>query len=135
MDASEETPMPIGIVLKGVPPMTPEGSPATILTDGDEATSSSWARSYDLKSLLDSFDPHANGYRIQVNVSLDGTLAGSSKYWVGCDQAQTGNPTRMLFAVEWLGHDGVLFTEGARPTTVCPWVAVGLRADRHQQEG
>lgn len=111
MDASEEAPLPIGIVLKAVPPMTPEGQPDTLVSDADQAVGPDWSRSYDLTTLLAPYDPHANGYRVRVEVRLDGVLAAASAYWLGCGQAQTGNPTRILFAVEWLTNDGILLDE------------------------
>lgn len=106
-----DAPVPVDIELKAVSPTTPEGSPETLVTDSDLATASTWSGSYPLTSALEPFTPHANGYRVRVDVTIDGVLAGSSTYWVGCDEPQTGNPTRILFAVEWLGHDGVLVTE------------------------
>ncbi len=101
----------IDVTIKAVPPMTPEGSPVTLVQQSFSTTATTWTQDFPMDALVAPFTPHSNGYHLRVLVSIDGTLAGSSIYWLGCGQPQTGNPTRILFAVDWQANDGTTSTD------------------------
>jgi hypothetical protein len=108
----------IGVTIKAVPPMTPEGSPVDLVKENFTTSTTEWTHDFPMDALVTPFTPHSNGYHLKVLVSLNGTLAGASTYWLGCGEPQTGNPTRILFAVEWHANDGSMSTDA--PSALLP---------------
>ena len=104
---TETAPVTVGVVVEAVSPTTPEGSPATLVDQQTVVDTASWSTDLVMDGLVAPYPIKANGYHLRVLVSLDGTLAASSVYWLACGAAQDGNPTRILFAVQWQTNDGL----------------------------
>lgn len=102
----QQSPTDVAVKVNAVSPTTPEGSPTTLVDESTSVAASSWSEDLVMDDLLAPFPIKANGYHLRVFVSIDGTLAASGVYWLACGAAQDGNPTRILFAVEWVAADG-----------------------------
>lgn len=111
----------LGVKITAVAPAVPEGSTLDLVTVADTTEATTWSRDFPMDDLVAPLTRHGNGYHLRVNVSIDGVLAGSSVYWLGCDQPQTGNPTRLLFAVQWKTNDGVIHDQAPAAVLAAGW--------------
>jgi LPXTG-motif cell wall-anchored protein len=103
----QQSPTNVGVKVNAVAPTTPEGSPATLVDHSTSVEATSWSEDLVMDDLVAPFPIKANGYHLRVLVSLDGTLAATGVYWLACGAEQSGNPTRILFAVEWVTNEGI----------------------------
>ena len=91
----------IGVSVEVVSPSVPEGSEAVLVDTSDTTAGPTWSTSIPMDDLVPPYERHPNGYHLRLAISIDGTSAGHHTYWLGCDEPQTGHPTRVQFLVEW----------------------------------
>ncbi|MCU0312141.1 MAG: hypothetical protein MUE36_14495 [Acidimicrobiales bacterium] len=106
----------IAVTVDAMGPTVPEGTDATLVDDTATTTATTWDRAYDMTALVEPYEPKPNGYHLRVRVAINGVTAGEATVWLGCGAAQTGSPSRLVFAVAWQAADG----------TVLPAPPVGL---------
>lgn len=110
LPAEPAEPTTVAVTVKAVSPTAPEGSPIGLVDDSDTTTATTWSHDYVMDALVAPLPVAANGYRLKVTVAVNGTSLGSGTYWLACGASQDGNPTRILFAVEWVTADGTTLT-------------------------
>ncbi len=108
----------IDVRITAVPPAVPEGSPLDLVSESFTTDVSSWTQDFPLDDLVAPLTRAGNGYHLRVRVTINGTLAGSNIYWLGCGEPQSGNPHRILLAVQWRTNDGL--THDDAPIAVLP---------------
>ncbi len=123
LEESADPPTAVDVTITAVAPAVPGGSPVDLVTDATTTSASTWSRDYPMDELVAPLTRHANGYHLRVQVAIDGTLAGSSVYWLGCGEPQAGNPTRLVFAVQWIGRDGTTYDEAPSALLPAGWEA------------
>ncbi len=109
--AAPEAPREVSLQITAIAPTAPEGAPAALVDEVTSVTTSEWTSVHDMTSLLTDFDPKPNGYRLEVEVTIDDVPAGQKEIWLACGAAQDGSPNRILLAVEWLDSNGVLISQ------------------------
>jgi hypothetical protein len=124
----------IDVRITAVPPAVPEGSPLDLVSESFTTDVASWTQDFPLDDLVAPLNRAGNGYHLRVRVTINGTLAGSNIYWLGCGESQSGNPHRILLAMQWRTNDGV--THDDAPIAVLPagWEA-SLQLDGTSQTG
>ena len=93
--------------VSGIPPSVPDGTELVLIDATSTATGATWTATLDVSPHLEQLSHHGNGYRVRLDVWLDGDPAGSQRAWLRCDDERPRHPTRMLFEVHWLTHEGV----------------------------
>ena len=104
--ADPAAPVDVTIRIDAIAPTTAEGTTVALVDDGHETITGQLARAYDMTDRLADLDPKTNGYRLSVTVDVAGESQGTKEVWLACGAAQDGRPSRILFAVRWLGPAG-----------------------------
>ena len=118
----------------GIPPSVPEGTELGLVDETATATGPTWATSIPVAPHLDQLSHHGNGHRVRLDVWLDGQPAGSQRSWLRCDDERPRHPTRMLFELHWLTHEGQPVAEPLDDLLPEGWRAV-LRLDASSDKG
>ncbi len=80
---------------------------ATLATVQDAFDGTGWTGSYDLTAAVQGLTQNANGYRIVVDLGIDGAEPDTSRlFWLACGAPQTGDPFVVVIAKQWQAPDG-----------------------------
>ncbi len=85
-----------------------DGTLATVQSAFDGAT---WSSPYDLTTAVQGLTQHDNGYRIVVDLGIDGGEPQTSRrFWLACGAPQTGDPFVVVIDKQWQAPDGTVLS-------------------------
>jgi hypothetical protein len=84
----------------------PSGEGALVAFD-EAFEGTSWTETWALDDLVGDLTQKPNGYRIRVEVAIDGGASATSRpFWLACGAPQSGDPYVVVLDKEWLDPDG-----------------------------
>ena len=97
-------------VAGGIRAVEPSGT-GTLATIQAAFDGTEWSSPYDLTTAVEGLNQNANGYRIVVDLGIDGGEPQTSRrFWLACGNPQTGDPFAVVIDKQWQSPDGTVLS-------------------------